>query len=120
MYRRNNPVVIKIWGPFTCDTFADNKNKKVSIFFSRFFTPGTSGVDAFAYDWSKYNNWIVSPVHLISRTISHMRMCKARGTLVIPKWKSAVFWPMIIMFLLSANVSQVNGPHILLNKLKMF
>jgi len=33
---------------------------------------------------------------LISRTISHMRMCKARGTLVIPKWKSAVFWPMII------------------------
>ena len=29
-------------------------------------------------------------------TISLMRMCKARGTLVIPKWKSAVFWPMII------------------------
>ena len=25
-----------------------------------------------------------------------MRMCKTRGTLVIPKWKSAVFWPMII------------------------
>jgi hypothetical protein len=23
-------------------------------------------------------------------------MCKARGTLVIPKWKSAMFWPMII------------------------
>ena len=86
----------KLWGPFTCDTFADNKNKKVSIFFSRFFTPGTSGVDAFAYDRLKYNNWIVPPVHLISRTIiSHMRMCKARGTLVIPKWKSAVFWPMI-------------------------
>ena len=40
--------------------------------------------------------WIVPPVHLISRTINHMRMCKARGTLVIPKWKSAVFWPMII------------------------
>ena len=86
----------KLWGPFTCDTFADNTNKKVSIFFSRFFTPGTSGVDAFAYDWLTYNNWIVPPVHLISRTISHMRMCKARGTLVIPKWKSAVFWPMII------------------------
>ena len=37
----------KLWGPFTCDTFADKKkNKKVSVFFSRFFTPGTSGVDA--------------------------------------------------------------------------
>ena len=86
----------KLWGPFTCDTFADNKNKKVSVFFSRFFTPGTSGIDAFAYDWSKYNNWIVPPVHLISRTTSHMRMCKARCTLIISKWKSAVFWPMII------------------------
>ena len=87
-----------LWDPITCDTFADNKSKKVStgIFFSRFFTTGTSDVDAFAYDWSKYKNWIVPPVHLIYMTISLMRMCKARGTLVIPKWKSAVFWPMII------------------------
>ena len=72
------------------------KQKKYLYSFLDFFTAGISGVDAFAYDWSKYNNWIVPPVHLISRTISHMRMCKARGTLVIPKWKSAVFWRMII------------------------
>ena len=86
----------KLLGLITCDTFADNKSKTVSIFFSRFFTTGTSGVDAFAYDWSKYNNWIVPPVHLMYMTISLMRMCKPRGTLLIPKWMSAVFWPMII------------------------
>jgi hypothetical protein len=79
----------KLWGPITCDTFANNKSKKVStgIFFSRYFTTDTSGVDAFAYHWSKYNNWIVPPVYLIYMTISLMRMCKTRGTLIIPKWK---------------------------------
>ena len=25
-----------------------------------------------------------------------MRMCKSKGTLVLPKWKSAVYWPMIV------------------------
>ena len=73
----------KLWDPITCDTFADNKSKKVStgIFFSRFFTTGTSGVDAFAYDWSKYKNWIVPPVHLIYMTISLMRCVKPEALL---------------------------------------
>ena len=25
-----------------------------------------------------------------------MQLCKAKGTLVIPKWKSALFWPMLV------------------------
>ncbi|XP_071171021.1 uncharacterized protein [Mytilus edulis] len=58
----------RLWGPFNCDLFADSRNKKVSRFFSKFFTPGTSGVDAFAYDWSAFNNWIVPPIYLITRT----------------------------------------------------
>ncbi|CAC5380035.1 unnamed protein product [Mytilus coruscus] len=56
---------------------------------------GKSGVDAFAYDWSKFNNWVVPPVILITRAINHMQMCKAKGVLVEPKWKSAIFWPRI-------------------------
>ena len=36
-----------IWGPHTIDRFADNKNAKVSRFNSRFWCPGTEGVDAF-------------------------------------------------------------------------
>ena len=74
---------------FTCDTLADCSNKKVSVFFSKYFTPGPSGVDAFAFDWSMNNNWVVPPINLVSKTVNHMRMCGAKGTLVIPKWKSA-------------------------------
>ena len=25
-----------------------------------------------------------------------MRLCKAKGTLVVPKWKSALLWPMLV------------------------
>jgi hypothetical protein len=38
----------KLWGPFTCDVFANSDNHKVDKFYSQFWTPGTAGVDAFA------------------------------------------------------------------------
>lgn len=34
------------WGPYDVDLFADCNNFKVTKFFSKFWTPGTSGVDA--------------------------------------------------------------------------
>jgi hypothetical protein len=52
--------------------------------------PGTNGVDAFAFDWSSDNNWIVPPVSLVCKAINHMFLCKAKGVLVLPKWKSAL------------------------------
>ena len=42
-----------------------------------YFTPDTSGVDAFAYDWSTHNNWLVPPVYLVSKCINHMRLYKS-------------------------------------------
>ena len=35
-------------------------------------------------------------IHLLwTRVLLHMRNCKASGTLVVPLWHSAPFWPMI-------------------------
>lgn len=65
-------------------------------FYSRFWNPGTSGVDAFGFDWSKGNNWIVPPVNLTTRVIKHLILCKARGTLILPRWQSAPFWPLLV------------------------
>ena len=55
----------------------------------------TCGVDAFAFDWSDENNWLVPPIGLVSRVINHLCLCNAKGALVVPKWKSVLFWPMI-------------------------
>ena len=85
----------KIWGPFTIDVFANCKNKKVQRFFSKYWNPGALGVDAFAHDWSSENCWIVPPPSLVCKVLKHMHLCSAHGTLIIPKWLSSLFWPMV-------------------------
>ena len=82
-------------GPFTLDPFASNITKKVTKFYSRIWCQGSQGVDAFAYSWQNEVCWLVPPPKLIPRTIKHMRQCKARGILIVPKWQSAIFWPII-------------------------
>ena len=84
------------WGPYTCDVFASNTNFKVKKFYSLFWNPGTSGVDAFAFDWSRELSWLVPPISLVNKAIIHILSCKGQGTLVVPKWKSAIFWPSLI------------------------
>jgi hypothetical protein len=89
----------RLWGPHTVDRFADQLNAQLPSFFSRFCCPGSSGIDAFAFDWSNAaNNWLVPPVHLIIRAVKHLIACKAKGTLVCPKWPSAGFWPVLFPF----------------------
>ena len=84
------------WGVHTFDRFANLQNKKVARFNSKFWTPGSLGVDAFAFDWGSDVNWIVPPICLVSRAIKHLRVCKGRATLVVPLWRSAAFWPLLI------------------------
>ncbi len=40
-------------------------------------------------------NWIVPPVYLVGRVLQHMANCKAKGTLVVSRWYSASFWPLL-------------------------
>ena len=83
------------FGPFTIDRFADNSNTKLARFNSKYFCPNTEGVDAFTEDWSKDNNWVCPPVNLIGSVLRHMEKCKARGTVMVPVWKSSYFWPLL-------------------------
>ena len=84
-----------LYGPHTVDRFADGTNTKLPVFFSRFLTPGTSGVDAFSVSWEGENNWLVPPIYLVPRVIQHCVASGAVGTLVVPKWPSSPFWPLI-------------------------
>lgn len=84
-----------IWGNSEVDWFASWHNKKLEIFYSRYWNPGSSGVDAFSFHWGGVNGWFVPPVYLITRVIRYMQICKAYGILIIPFWKSARFWPII-------------------------
>ncbi|XP_022802165.1 uncharacterized protein LOC111339716 [Stylophora pistillata] len=83
------------WGPHTFHRFATYYNAQLPRFNSKFASPGCSGVDALAQDWSAENNWICPPVSLIVNSVRHLMSCSGRGTLIIPEWPSAHFWPFL-------------------------
>ena len=83
------------WGPHTVDRFADGYNRQLERFNSRYWSPGTEAVDTFTCDWGLDNNWWCPPLYLIPRLIRHAEATKAQGTLIIPQWPSAPFWPLL-------------------------
>ena len=85
--------VTTLWGPFTIDQFATWYNTKCNRFNSRFWNPICEGINAFSLNWQGENNWVVPPPSQIVRAWKHFQICKARGVLIIPLWKGAVFWP---------------------------
>ena len=83
------------WGLHTIDCFANFYNTKIEKFFSRFWNPGTAGVDVFFQSWQNENCLLVPPVTLVCETLKHMDRDTAVGTLVISDWPSSAFWPLL-------------------------
>ena len=84
-----------MWGPHTVDRFASFHNAQLPRFNSRCWNPGSEAVDAFTVNWGGQNNWWCPPIGLIPRVIRHAQVCAAVGTLVVPCWPSAPFWPLL-------------------------
>jgi hypothetical protein len=84
-----------LWGPHSIDCFANHYNHKISRFYSRFWTPGCTGIDFFIQHLHSENCLLVPPVCLVSRTLDYMCQQKAIGTLVVPFWPSSSFWPLL-------------------------
>ena len=83
------------YGALQVDWFASNYNAKLPKFYSRFWNPSCAGVDAFAESWGNQFGLFVPPISIIYRVIKKMIVDRVYGVLVIPCWKSAVFWPFI-------------------------
>ena len=77
----------RLWGPFTIDRFADNKNARLRKFNSKFWCPNTSQVDKFAIGWENDNNYMVLPIYSVPKLIKHLQSSK--GSV----WPSAPVWP---------------------------
>ena len=94
-----NPAVFaeldKVWGPHTVDRFADFYNCQLPRFNTRCWNPGSEAVDAFTVNWEGENNWWCPPISLITRVIRHAQVCRAKGTMIVPQWPSAHFWPLL-------------------------
>jgi hypothetical protein len=91
--RQQFDLLDRRFGPHTVDRFADDQNKLVSCFNSRWWCPGTSAVDALAEPWSSENNWLHPPLALISIVIAKLRVERGCGTLVAPRQVWRQWWP---------------------------
>ena len=85
----------ELWDAHTVDCFADFYIAKLSRFFSRFWSPGASGIDFFAQELSSENCLVVPPVSLVARVIYYLSLQKAMATLVVPSWPSSSFWRLL-------------------------
>ena len=88
------------WGPHTVDRFSSDRTVLVRTgrYNARFWHTagaGCLGLDAFAHDWQGEVNWVHAPYRLIGKVVHHMLACKARGTMVVPWWEKAAWWPLI-------------------------
>ena len=83
------------WGPFTLDCFADHANAKTKKFYSRYYCPSSSGVNAFHFTWQNDMVFLVPPVHLIPDTVRHIETYLVKGVLLVPYWPSALFYPLL-------------------------
>lgn len=84
-----------LWGPHEIDWFANDDNHKLPVFYSRYWNVKSIGIDAFTVDWGGINGLFVPPVCLLFKVLQYMKQCRAYGTVVLPMWKSASFWPML-------------------------
>ena len=78
------------FGPFDVDMFASEWTCLVDKFYSKFLCPGTSGVDAFAQDWSQGNLYCHPPIGDVFRVLRLAETQKARGVLLIPDWSASI------------------------------
>lgn len=85
-----------LWGPHTVDRFASVQTKQLTRYCSRYRNPGCEAVDAFTVSWLKENNWIFPPPYLIPRIVKHMSAGGEDGTLLVPQWPSAMWWPLLV------------------------
>ena len=83
------------FGLHTIDRFADDRNALLARFNSRWCCVGSEGVDALAIQWGGENNWLHPPTSIISRVIAKLRADRAAGTLLVPRWRAAPWWPVL-------------------------
>ena len=70
-------------------------NNQLIRFNTRYASPGSEAVDAVVQDWSQEINWVCPPTCLILKMTRHMKRCRATGTLIVPEWRSGLFWPVL-------------------------
>lgn len=88
-----------LWGPFTVDLFATRLNAQLPRYFSFRPDPGASALDALAQPWLPERAYGNPPFGLAGKVLRKVREEKATVVLILPVWRSSVWWPLLLELL---------------------
>ena len=71
-----------VWGPHSIDRFVNHVNAKLPRFNSRFWNPGSEGIDTFVMNWSGENNYVCPPICLFCAFCFICVIAKPQGLLL--------------------------------------
>ena len=79
------------FGTFDIDLFASYNNYQVKDYYSLYYTPTCSGIDAFNFHWGRAC-WCNPPFFQMARVLAHAFACSARMCLICPFTPTAPWW----------------------------
>ena len=95
-----NPLIFNqiqsLMGPLENDLFASRLTKQLARFYSWRPDPDAENTDAFSQDWSKARGFANPPWCLIARSLSQVKLLKARLVMIKPLWVTQPWYPSIL------------------------
>ena len=79
----------------TVDLFASRLNTQFERYVSFRPDPEAFAVDAFSISWQSLQFYAFPPFSVIARVLQKARRDKARGVIVVPRWPTQVWWPVL-------------------------
>jgi len=87
--------IVGRFGKPSVDRFATAANARCLAYNSMDYDPVSLG-DCFLADWEGRTNWINPPWAVIPRLIAKVIREQAPSILLLPRWESAPWWPLVI------------------------
>lgn len=87
------------------DLFASRINCQLKKYVSYFPSPDSFKNDAFSYEWTSYEPYLLPPISLIGKVVNKLVENKVqRAILIMPLWRSQFGFPFIMDLLISIPV----------------
>ena len=92
-------------GPFDLDLFASRLNNKMHPYVSWKSDPGSYFCNAFLLDWDTIFPYCFPPFNLIIRVLQKVMQDKAKICIIVPRWTTQQFWPVLQKLLVKPYVT---------------
>ena len=77
------------------DLFASRLNAQYECYVSFRPDPEAFAVDAFSLSWQSLDFYAFPPFSVITRVLQKVRRDRAEGIIVVPRWPTQVWWPVL-------------------------